>query len=419
MTDSEIRPISSLRTKFLLYTTAVALAVFTIGLAAVVSVHLSTRALDEAIEDALKEQYPLLRVEKLVRMAEMEAHDFLMYGNEAHRDQYRNASEHVDRAFEDVLRAPFDTKDEALLAEEAFDSWKTLTAGILNYPGEGPGADPLSEMEGFDRDAESILERLETLMHLVSRKIDTNLADAYGVKMRLLFLVTASFLVCLGIVLLLGVKTARSVLGPVRDLTRGVVQIGRGEYSERVPVRDGNELTLLSRAFNAMAERLEKDRALIEQLSVKDQQTGLYNRRAFESMLADEIHRVHRNPGFFSIIRLDLWPFETGRANPSESAVLRLLQGTASTITANIRVVDRGAYLGGGQFGILLRDTAETGARTKAEALRRKMEEAGISALKPPLGHFDVRIGVAACPGDAATVDGLVRAAEADMQDHS
>ncbi len=407
---------SSLRARFILYTSAVALTVFGLGVAAVVSVHLSTRALEDAIEDAMKEQYPVLHIEKLVQRAEMEAHDFLMYGNDVHRERYREASEEVNRAFEDLVHAPFDVEKEKVLAREAFERWKTATARLLTYARQAPGTDALSEMEIFDSDVERILAGLGNLLAHISGKIEGNLSKAYAVRMRLLFMVTVLFVICLGVVVLLGIRTARAILGPIRDLTEGVVQVGRGEYSERVPVSGKNELTILSEAFNTMAERLEQDRHVIERLTVRDSQTGLYNRRFFESILAEEIQLALRSRGVFSVLRLDIREFETIRTIHPEAVLLEILQSTASLIAGNIRVVDRGAYLGGGRFGIILRETSETGARTKAEALRGKLEAAGISPPHPPVTHLGLRIGVAAFTTDTETGDDLLRSAEADME---
>lgn len=51
---------------------------------------------------------------------------------------------------------------------------------------------------------------------------------------------------------------SRRVLAPVRALTSAAKRLGRGDFSERVKVKDKGELGELARAFNSMTEDLER-----------------------------------------------------------------------------------------------------------------------------------------------------------------
>lgn len=53
---------------------------------------------------------------------------------------------------------------------------------------------------------------------------------------------------------------ARSVLGPIRELTASVEAIRQGHFEHRVPVRSGDELGQLADGFNRMAEALDEYR---------------------------------------------------------------------------------------------------------------------------------------------------------------
>jgi len=409
---------SSLKARFVLYTSAVAIVILAIGTLAIVSVYQSTHALDEAIEDATREQYPVLRMEKLVQRAEMEAHDFLMYRDETHKQRLGESIAEVNRAFGDLLHAPFDMDQEKTLAREAFSRWKEASGKIVRHPVQTPAADAISEMERFDAEVTRILESLSGLLDQVNREINDRVADAYAVKMRLIFGVSVLFLFCMGVVIVLGVLAARSILGPVRALNEGVRRISMGDYDFRVDTSGSHELSVLSHSFNTMAERLRQDREIIEQLSIRDSQTGLYNRKYFDAMLADELQLARRSQGVFSVIRMDLKEFEDIKARHPSHVLTGVLQATASVIARNIRTVDRAAYLGNGSFGIVLRETSETGARIKAEALCAKIESDAISPPHPPVSHLDLHAGIAAVRRGTETGSDLVRAAEADMQKH-
>jgi len=58
--------------------------------------------------------------------------------------------------------------------------------------------------------------------------------------------------------LILALGFAYGLLRPVRELTHAAAQLGRGDLSQRVPVRGSDEIASLGETFNHMAESLER-----------------------------------------------------------------------------------------------------------------------------------------------------------------
>jgi two-component system sensor histidine kinase BaeS len=58
--------------------------------------------------------------------------------------------------------------------------------------------------------------------------------------------------------LILALVFAYGLLRPVRELTHAAAQLGRGDLSQRVPVRGSDEIASLGETFNHMAESLER-----------------------------------------------------------------------------------------------------------------------------------------------------------------
>jgi signal transduction histidine kinase len=58
--------------------------------------------------------------------------------------------------------------------------------------------------------------------------------------------------------LILALLFAYGLLRPVRELTHAAAQLGRGDLSQRVPVRGSDEIASLGETFNHMAESLER-----------------------------------------------------------------------------------------------------------------------------------------------------------------
>jgi two-component system, OmpR family, sensor histidine kinase BaeS len=67
------------------------------------------------------------------------------------------------------------------------------------------------------------------------------------------------------IALLLGVVLARTLTQPVRDLTRAIEAMSRGELRQEVPVRSADELGTLTQAFNQMSADLARANELRRQ----------------------------------------------------------------------------------------------------------------------------------------------------------
>lgn len=250
-------PEFTLRSKFTVFLLVVLSAFFLITVAAVYSLEKSTDALNEAIEEALEEEYPVMYLENLVQRAEMEAHDYLMYGTREEREVYLEVGGKVSEAFRGLVSAPFALDDELGFARKALDEWNKANDYILNYEAGNPGPEAQEKMEIFDHHIEIVLRNLQGLVDLASREIDDSLANAYGIRMKLLFMVAVVFVLGLAIMIAVGVLIARSILGPVGLLKTGLDRIGEGGFSHRVHVSAKDELGALGRAFNNMAEKLE------------------------------------------------------------------------------------------------------------------------------------------------------------------
>ena len=69
--------------------------------------------------------------------------------------------------------------------------------------------------------------------------------------------VLAAGLLCVLLVLLLGVTTARSITRRIKALTEAIQVVRAGDYSRRVTLRGQDEIARLGHAFDDMAERLE------------------------------------------------------------------------------------------------------------------------------------------------------------------
>jgi signal transduction histidine kinase len=71
-------------------------------------------------------------------------------------------------------------------------------------------------------------------------------------------------LAALALALLAGMILARRMVGPIRALQAGAARIGRGDLSQRISIKTGDELEALADQFNDMAARLQDSYSNLE-----------------------------------------------------------------------------------------------------------------------------------------------------------
>ncbi len=103
---------------------------------------------------------------------------------------------------------------------------------------------------------------------VVGRRASEALAPAEDVR-RYTFFWAVVALVATGV---LGLVLARGVGQPVAQLSEGVAALAAGRYDQRVPERGRDELGLLARSFNQMADELQRREAELRRWSEELQQ---------------------------------------------------------------------------------------------------------------------------------------------------
>jgi len=149
--------------------------------------------------------------------------------------------------------------------------------------------------------------------------------------------------------------------------------------------------------------RLEDAFARIQQIAIRDELTGTYNRRFLMEALARELARAGRLHGGFSVCVMDIDHFKAVNDTLGHAAGDEVLKQVAAIAGRGLRGVDLFGRHGGEEFLLVLPDTDRAGAQAVAERIR-----AAVAAET----RVTVTIGVAQyARGDVATV--LARADQA------
>lgn len=202
-------------------------------------------------------------------------------------------------------------------------------------------------------------------------------------------------------VVCLPVRTANSIFG-VMQLISADLQI----YEE-------NELFLRTVADYA-AIAIENARAVrrIQELSITDDCTKLYNQRHLFVVLEEEVSRSARFGYEFSLLFLDLDHFKKVNDQYGHLIGTRILAMVAQCLRENLRLIDAAFRYGGDEFAILLPQTGRDSGLLVARRILRAFSHREWKAAADVSIQLRASIGVAGYPQDATNAQQIVHRAD-------
>lgn len=160
-----------------------------------------------------------------------------------------------------------------------------------------------------------------------------------------------------------------------------------------------------------LAADIKFSRTALQNVSQTDDLTRLPNRRAFRSILKREYERAQRHKRPFAVLMIDADGLKPTNDQHGHAAGDRLLTTIAEVLKSALRETDNCARYGGDEFIALLPESDALTALDAAERIRT-----GVAHTSFDYGgarvQCTVSIGVASFPGDAASLDELLSAAD-------
>src|SRR5437762_4420601 len=210
-------------------------------------------------------------------------------------------------------------------------------------------------------------------------------------------------------------ETRSIICVPLRSKLRvlGVIQL----VNVHMEHFSGQESFFLQALCDYAAIAIENARSVekIQELTITDDCTGLYNARHLYKVLETEVYRSSRFGYEFTVLFIDLDHFKQVNDTHGHLVGSKLLAEIGYLVKAQLRLIDYAFRYGGDEFVILLPQTGKDAALVVAKRLRDTLRSSLFCKEEGLNLNVRASIGVATYPHDAKTPKDIIRQADEMM----
>lgn len=145
--------------------------------------------------------------------------------------------------------------------------------------------------------------------------------------------------------------------------------------------------------------------------TIRDELTGLYNRRHYEDVVRREFSRARRFELPLAVVFIDFDHLKQLNSTYGHRAGSAALCQMGEAVSKTVRAVDLPFRFGGDEFVILLPDTDRAGAMECAQRVRKHLEESEVT-LDEESFRVTASFGVAVYPDDGESDEDVLQAAD-------
>ena len=156
-------------------------------------------------------------------------------------------------------------------------------------------------------------------------------------------------------------------------------------------------------------------RETLQNQSIRDSLTGLFNRRYLEEFLTKEIYRATRNQYSVGIIMIDIDHFKQFNDTLGHDAGDFVLQEIGKLLKNIIRASDVACRYGGEEMTLILPESSLEDTYLKAEKVREAIAELKLNYEGKNIEGLTASFGVACFPDQGITGNSVIQAADAAL----
>lgn len=168
---------------------------------------------------------------------------------------------------------------------------------------------------------------------------------------------------------------------------------------------------LLTKAIAFSLERKRHEEALLE-MTLRDPLTALGNRKSF----TQHFSKLRDGGGHFALLLIDVAGLKRINERFGHGAGDNVLRDTGVLLSECLRMPDHAARLGGDGFGLWLDGINDRDTLVRIMGRVKALLDVTVPGHDHPI---EFHLGGAVFPGDGTSVDGLLEAAENDLNEHT
>lgn len=211
--------------------------------------------------------------------------------------------------------------------------------------------------------------------------------------------------------------TTRSIVAVpmiIKGKTVGVIELVNGPDQGSFGESDVRILESIA-GFAAIALENARNFQRIEELTVVDEHTGLFNTRHLRRVLPPEVERARRYGHPLSLIFFDLDRFKQINDRHGHQAGSAILRECGQVLRDTLRAIDIPIRYGGDEFVCLLPETSREQALICGERVRQALKSRRFLADQGLSIEITASFGIASYPENGTSGEELLRAADKAM----
>jgi len=198
----------------------------------------------------------------------MACNDHVITQNRYYQREFDRLNLVVDNYYHEFNRLSL-TDEEQLLLEhikQDLDSIRTISAQIFSIPNPRQSPKAWKLMETMDyRFGEEVNLRSTQIFDGISRRIEAHNIQADTVQENVKNFINTVTLISLILTIVISYLTIYRISKPIIIVAKAADGIANGDYSHRAVVKTHDEIALLAKSFNVMAESIQQSQSALEE----------------------------------------------------------------------------------------------------------------------------------------------------------
>jgi diguanylate cyclase (GGDEF)-like protein len=165
--------------------------------------------------------------------------------------------------------------------------------------------------------------------------------------------------------------------------------------------------------LNNLGTKLDAAQQALLEASIRDELTGLHNRRYLMTRLGEEFERARRKGTALGLLMIDIDHFKIVNDTFGHPAGDEVLRSVGQTLAGMLREYDVGGRYGGEEFAVILAETTPQDMVKLSERIREKIDALADHGKVTGI-HVTISIGVAVL-NDTDTIETLLQRADSAL----